>query len=173
MGLQRVRHDWATSLYFASLHCSRHLKGHLSQWSFPDMSWLGLVLIVFHSTCCVCMCLVTQLCSTFWDPVDCSPPGFSVDGGSPGKNAGVGCHALFQGIFPTQGLNLGLPHCRWILYHLSHQGSLQHSVLLYHKPVLLHLRKKKCVSHSGLPCPQNIRSLGEEHWIFNLCILSA
>ena len=29
----------------------------------------------------------------------------------------------FQGIFPTQGWNLGLPHCRWILYQLSHQGS--------------------------------------------------
>ena len=40
----------------------------------------------------------------------------------PGKNTGVGCHALFQGIFPTQGLNPGLQHCRWILYHLSHQG---------------------------------------------------
>ena len=33
------------------------------------------------------------------------------------------CHALLQGIFPTQGLNPDLPHCRWILYHLSHQGS--------------------------------------------------
>ena len=43
---------------------------------------------------------------------------------SPGKNTGVGCHALLQGIFLTQGSNLGLPHCRWILYHLSHQGNL-------------------------------------------------
>ena len=42
---------------------------------------------------------------------------------SPGKNTGVGCHALLQGIFPTQGLNPGLPPCRRILYHLSHQGS--------------------------------------------------
>ena len=41
---------------------------------------------------------------------------------SPGKNTGVGCHFLLQGIFPTQGLNLGLPHCRQILYRLSHQG---------------------------------------------------
>ena len=40
---------------------------------------------------------------------------------SPGKNTGVGCHSLLQGIFLTQGLNLGLPHCRQILYHLSHQ----------------------------------------------------
>ena len=41
---------------------------------------------------------------------------------SPGKNTGVGCHFLLQGIFPIQGLNLGLPHCRQTLYHLSHQG---------------------------------------------------
>ena len=43
---------------------------------------------------------------------------------SPGKNTGVGCHALRLEIFPTQGLNLGLLHCRQILDHLSHQGSL-------------------------------------------------
>ena len=42
---------------------------------------------------------------------------------SPGKNTGVGCLFLLQGIFPTLGLNLSLLHCRWILYHLGHQGS--------------------------------------------------
>ena len=42
----------------------------------------------------------------------------------PGKNTGVGCHFLLQEIFSTQGLNLGLPHCRQTLYHVSHQGSL-------------------------------------------------
>ena len=42
---------------------------------------------------------------------------------SPGKNPGVGCHSLLQGIFLTQGLNPGLLHCRQILDHLSHQGS--------------------------------------------------
>ena len=42
---------------------------------------------------------------------------------SPGRNTGVGCHALLQGIFPTQGSNPGLPHCGQILYPLSHQGS--------------------------------------------------
>ena len=64
-----------------------------------------------------------QSCPTLCDPMDCSPPGSSVHGGSPGKNTGVGCHALPQGIFPTQESNRGLPHCRRILYHLSHQGS--------------------------------------------------
>ena len=51
---------------------------------------------------------------------------------SPGKNSGVGCHALLQGIFPTQGLNPCLPHCRRILYCLSYQGSPWLS-LLHHK----------------------------------------
>ena len=44
---------------------------------------------------------------------------------SPGKNTGVGCHALLQGIFLTQGSNLGLPRCRQILYSLSHQFILK------------------------------------------------
>ena len=42
---------------------------------------------------------------------------------SPGQNTGVGSLSLLQGIFPTQGLNPGLPHCRRILYQLSHKGS--------------------------------------------------
>ena len=68
----------------------------------------------------LCMCLVVQSCPILCDPVDCSPP---VHGDSPGKNTGVGCHALLQGIFPTQGSNPGHPHCRQIIYQLSHQGS--------------------------------------------------
>ena len=42
---------------------------------------------------------------------------------SPGKNTGVGSHSLLQGNFPTQGSNLGLPPCRWILYQLSYYSS--------------------------------------------------
>jgi len=41
---------------------------------------------------------------------------------SSGKNTGVGCHSLLQGIFPTQGLNPSLLHCRQISYPMSHQG---------------------------------------------------
>ena len=55
--------------------------------------------------------------------MDCSPPGSSIHGDSPGKNTGVGCHALLQGISSTQGWNPGLPHSRQILYQLSHQRS--------------------------------------------------
>ena len=44
---------------------------------------------------------------------------------SPGQNTEVGTLSFLQGIFLTQGLNPGLPHCRWILYQLSHKGSLR------------------------------------------------
>ena len=70
------------------------------------------------------MCLATQSCPTLCNPTDCNLPASSVRWDSQGKNTGVGCHALLQGIFPTQGLNPGLLHCRWIVYCLSHQGSL-------------------------------------------------
>ena len=56
--------------------------------------------------------------------MDYSPPGSSVHRDSPGKNTGVNCYFLLQWIFPTQGSNPGLPQCKWILYHLSHQGSI-------------------------------------------------
>ena len=74
--------------------------------------------------CVIFLCLVPQSCPTLCNPMDCSPPGSLVHGDSPVDNTGVGCHALFQGIFPTQGLNPSLPHCRRILYHVNHQGSL-------------------------------------------------
>ena len=51
------------------------------------------------------------------------PASLSCPWNSLGKNTGVGSHSLLQGIFPTQGLNPSLPHCRWILYCLNHQGS--------------------------------------------------
>ena len=65
--------------------------------------------------------LVTQSCLTLCDPIACSPQGSSVHRNSPGKNTGEACHSLLQGIFPTQGSEPALLHCRWILYHLSHQ----------------------------------------------------
>ena len=56
--------------------------------------------------------------------MDCSPPGFSVHEDSPGKNTGVGCHDLLQGIFLTQELNWCLLPCRRILYQLGDHGGL-------------------------------------------------
>ena len=54
-----------------------------------------------NSMCCVVLCLVAQLHPTLRNPADCNPPGSSVHGDSPGKNTGMGCHALLQRIFPT------------------------------------------------------------------------
>ena len=103
-------------VYFWCIHgerCTPHPPAPLPSCSPPVfvIYWLGI-------------CLVTQLCPTLCDCMDCSLPGYSVHGDSPGKNTGVSCHALLQGIFPMQGSNAGLPHCRWVLYWLSHQGSL-------------------------------------------------
>ena len=61
-----------------------------------------------------------QLCPTLCDPMNFSPLGSSLHGDSPGKDTGLGCCALLQGIFPTQGSNLSLLWlllCRQILYH--------------------------------------------------------
>ena len=51
------------------------------------------------------------------------PHGLYSSWNSPGQNTEVGSLSLLKGIFPTQGSNPGLPHCRWILYQLSHKGS--------------------------------------------------
>ena len=67
------------------------------------------------------------------------------DAGDPGSIPGLGralewdCHFFLQGIFPTQGSNLGVLHCRQILYHLSHQGSPMKitSMPKYHQEALL------------------------------------
>ena len=52
--------------------------------------------------------------SDSWDPMDCSPPRSSVHGISRARVLEWGCHFLLQGIFPAQGLNLGLPHSKWM-----------------------------------------------------------
>ena len=62
---------------------------------------------------------VAQLCLTLCDPMDCIVHGI--------LQARI--LSLLQGMFPTQGLNPGLQHCRQILYQLSHKGSLQGNVL--------------------------------------------
>ena len=66
----------------------------------------------FIAVQCAVLRWVTQLCLTLCDIMDCSPPGSSVHEDSPGKNSGIGCNALLQWIFRTQGLNPDLPHCR-------------------------------------------------------------
>ena len=95
--------------------------GFLSTDEWIKKMWYFCICV---SVCvCVCvLCLVTQLCPTLCDPTDCSSPDSFVHWDSPSKNIRVGCHALLHGIFPTQQSNSGIPHCRLILQHLSHQG---------------------------------------------------
>ena len=66
---------------------------------------------------CLVKVKVGQSCPILWEPMDCSP------WNSPGQNTGVGSLSLLQGIFPTQGSNPCLLHCRRILYQLSHKFS--------------------------------------------------
>ena len=58
-----------------------------------------------NQPCCPVLCLVARSCLIHCGPMDCSLPGCSVCGVSSGKNTGVSCHALLQGIFPSQGSN--------------------------------------------------------------------
>ena len=67
--------------------------------------------------------LLAQSCPTHCNPMDCSQPGSPVHRIFPGKNIGMGCHFLLQGIFPTQVFNPGLLHFKQILYLLSYQRS--------------------------------------------------
>ena len=71
---------------------------------------------------------VTQLCLTL------HPHGLYSPWNSPGQNTGVGSFSLLQGIFPTQGSNRGLLHCRRILYQLSHKGSPVIWLFLFYYP---------------------------------------
>ena len=106
----------------------------------------------------------------------------------PGKNTGMGCHFLLQEIFPTQGLNLGLPHCRQMLYHLSHQGHKTWNIFWvysasgniwwspnsnHQNPTSIHLIKKKVplsFTNSGISllpseCLTHINNLKATQWL--------
>ena len=63
----------------------------------------------------LCRLLVAQSCPALCDPHGLWPAKLFCSRNSPGKNTEVGHHSLPQGIFPSQGLNSGLQHCRWIL----------------------------------------------------------
>ena len=86
------------------------------------MTGLKIATIRTQSCPLIYMCLFSQLCLTICDPMDCNLLGSSVHEDAPGKNTGMSCHVLLQGIFPTQALSPGLLHCRRILYQLTYQG---------------------------------------------------
>ena len=92
--------------------------GHLPNRGTEPMSLMSPALAGgFFTTCATCesesrSVVSDSLWVTIYSPWN-----------SPGQNTGVGSLSLLQGIFPTQGLNPGLPHCRRILCQLSHKGS--------------------------------------------------
>ena len=111
---------------------------------------------------CMCACFVAQSCLTLCDPMDCSPsPSLLCPWDFPGKNTGVGCHFLFQGIFLTQGLNPRLLHWQVDYLPLCHQGS--HSQGLWKHFPFLHSFRHRSGSYflpSPLPSCLSISSYG-------------
>ena len=101
------------------------------QLSLSFSLWFSVGLFWFPSASNDTSVKVAQLFLTLCDPMDCSLPGSPVHGILQAKILGVGCHSLLQGVFPTQGSNPGLPHCRRILYRLSHQESPNYTSLLF------------------------------------------
>ena len=104
---------------------------------------------------------------TLCNPMDCSLPGSALHGDSAGKNTGVGCHFLLQGIFPTQGLNPGLLHCRQTLYPLSYQGSLMPKFFKVFKTwacFILQMAICHCCHHEPKPKLHLLSARHEKIW---------
>ena len=98
--------------------CQKSKIDHLYEGFFWVLSSISLIYMsVLMPHCCVCMCvLATQSCLTFCDLMDgMEPTRLLYPWDSSGKDTGLGCHSLLQGIFPTQGSNPDLPHCTPIL----------------------------------------------------------
>ena len=106
------------------------------------------------------------------------PHGLYSPWNSPGQNTGMGSLSLLQGIFPTQGSNPGLPHCKWILYQLSHKEAQVWLLLLLSRfshvrlcdpidgsppgsPVLGFSRQEQW---SGLPFPSPVHESEKWKW---------
>ena len=83
----------------------------ITRWSTPKSDWL--LVIESESE-------VTQSCLTLWDPVDCSPPGSSVHGILQARILEWVAISFSRGIFPIQGSNPGLLHCRQMLYRIDY-----------------------------------------------------
>ena len=89
------------------------------------------------------------------------PHGLHRPWNSPDQNTGLGCCSLLQGIFPTQGSNPGLPHCRQILYQLSHKGSpfiCYHSVT-HQAPLFMEFSRQEYWSGSVSSVAQSCQTL--------------
>ena len=111
---------------------------------------------------CSVLCLVAQPCPTLCDPMDCSPPVFLCPWDFPGKNTGVGWHALLQGVFPTQGLNPLLLHWQVGTLPLALPGKpqLQFSLVTQSCPTLCDPMN---LSTPGLPVHRQLPEFTQTH----------
>ena len=116
-------------------------------------------------------CMCARSCLTLWDTMCFSPPGSSVHGDSPGKNTGMGCHALLRGIFPAQGSTpslLPLLHWQVNFSSVSYLGSpFLRELLLFSCSVMFNSFRLHGLQNSRLPCPSP--SLGVYSDSYPLC----
>ena len=144
---------------------SKHFLGQEMKVNIPGMSCVYLIQEG-------CFASAVFLLKNPCESVSCSlvlnslrPPGVQPTSllcpcNSPGKNTGVGCHSLLQGIFPIQGLNYSLLHCRWILCHLSPQRS---------PSLCMHTTK---MGSQGLSYTEKLRKKGEKNLpiVYLICV---
>ena len=150
-----------TAKWFSSTYaCPHSFSASFLMWVIieywvesPVLSSRFLLVIYLIRVCAQLLQLYPTLC----DLMDCSPPGSSVHGDSPGKNTGVGCHALLQGIFLTQGLNPHLLHCRQILYHWA----TKEAPLIYSSLYML-------IPSSWFIPPQHFFPFGSHKFVFSI-----
>ena len=95
---------------------------HLTRVSLPNAPWSSI--IHFPLGAYMCACSVASVRSDSLRPYGLWPTRLLCAWESPGKNTGVGCHGLLQGIFPAQGSNPRLLYYRWILYHWATREAL-------------------------------------------------
>ena len=131
LGMQRTTwRPWVTQCHTACLKCPERVG---LKCSYPRKQSKGnggrgqvmrmLAHLLVQIACVFCVWSVASVCLTLCDPMDCSPPGSSVHGILQARNIGVGCHALLQGVFLTQGWNPSLLHWQADSLPLSHLGS--------------------------------------------------
>ena len=111
-----------------------------------------LLLLKCLEQCSVYQSISRSPCLTLCDTIDCSLPGSSVHGilQAYSRNTGVGCHALLQGVFLTQGSSPDLPHYRQILNLLSYSGSAAYSEGLIGRTVTTNIPPPPSPLHSSL-----------------------
>ena len=95
--------------------------------------------------CCV---LVAQLCPSLCNPTDCSPPSSSIHGSLQARTLEWAAISSSRGIFPTQGSNPDLLHCREILYHLNYQGPGEKKYFEHAQMLVIVCKKKKNYTHT-------------------------